>query len=95
MSSAAWVGGALLVLPAVYTALMLRLRRAWEALPVVEPTEPQALAAEPLFSVLVAARNEAENLPNLLRDLAQQRLAPAASRYSLPTTIPPMPLLKW
>ncbi|UOQ50917.1 glycosyltransferase [Hymenobacter cellulosivorans] len=76
--STLWIGGAMLVLPAVYAALMLRLRRAWEALPTVTPTElpikPLPTAEGPLFSVLVAARNEADNLPNLLHDLAQQRL---------------------
>ena len=35
------------------------------------------LRPTPLFSVLIAARNEAENLPNLLRDFAAQSL-PAA-----------------
>ncbi|PJJ59571.1 glycosyltransferase [Hymenobacter chitinivorans] len=78
--STPWLGGALLVLPAVYAALMLGLRRGWEALPTVEPavtpsTAPPA-AEGPLFSVLIAARNEADNLPGLLHDLTLQSLPP-------------------
>ncbi|TGE29196.1 glycosyltransferase [Hymenobacter metallicola] len=79
--SALWVAGLLLlVLPAMYAALMLRLRQAWQALPSIMPCPPVAEpvpAAGPLFSVLIAARNEVANLPNLLHDLARQSLPPS------------------
>ncbi|RFP63502.1 glycosyltransferase [Hymenobacter lapidiphilus] len=80
--SSAW-GLLLLAFPALYAGQMLRLRRAWQHLPVPElPALPAASdtlaapesAATPRFSVLVAARNEAANLPQLLADLARQRL---------------------
>ncbi|MBT9392764.1 glycosyltransferase [Hymenobacter sp. NST-14] len=85
--SSAW-GLLLLAFTALYAAQMGRYRRAWQRLPAptlpadVPPAPPAraAVAAEsaaPRFSVLVAARNEAANLPHLLRDLARQTL-PAA-----------------
>ncbi|SET07117.1 glycosyltransferase [Hymenobacter actinosclerus] len=74
----------LLAFPALYAGQMLRLRRAWQQLPVPElPPMPEpaagailpaAASSTPRFSVLVAARNEAANLPLLLADLAQQHL---------------------
>lgn len=68
-------GLALLVLPALYAGLMVWLRAATvDGLRIKheawEPLESSALT----FSVLIAARNEAENLPHLLRDLAAQAL---------------------
>ncbi|NVO30397.1 glycosyltransferase [Hymenobacter lapidiphilus] len=80
--SSGW-GLLLLAFPALYAGQMLRLRHAWQQLPVPElPPLPAAPApasgsetpATPRFSVLVAARNEAANLPQLLADLARQRL---------------------
>ncbi|MCC2545380.1 glycosyltransferase [Hymenobacter sp. BT175] len=75
-----WLGGLLLLAPALYAGLMLVLRRAWEQLPEI-PAHP-APAVSPgqglLFSVLVAARNETAALPGLLSDLQKQRLPPGA-----------------
>jgi hypothetical protein len=82
-------GAALLVLPALYAGLMgwlnaalnEELRMKNEELGSVENSSfliPHSSLSEALtFSVLIAARNEAENLPQLLRDLAAQTL-PAA-----------------
>ena len=81
-------GIAVLALPVAYAGLMAWLRRGWQAAagaraypPAVSPRSAPAPAAqgagEPLFSVLIAARNEAPNLPRLLQDLAAQTL-PAA-----------------
>ncbi|QNP52299.1 glycosyltransferase [Hymenobacter qilianensis] len=73
-------GAFLLVLPALYAVLMVRLRRSWQQLPTLlkqpSPT-PTHVADEPRFSVLVAARNEALTLPCLLDDLAEQTLSAA------------------
>ena len=75
------LGLLLLVAPAAYAARMVALRRAWDKLPVplLLTPRPAVTAAPtagtaPRFSVLIAARNEAENLPRLLYDLAQQTL---------------------
>jgi cellulose synthase/poly-beta-1,6-N-acetylglucosamine synthase-like glycosyltransferase len=66
-----------LVLPTLYAVLMVRLRRSWQQLPALpkQHTPPAHAADGPLFSVLVAARNEALTLPFLLDDLAQQTLS--------------------
>ncbi|MCB2407888.1 glycosyltransferase [Hymenobacter lucidus] len=66
-------GLALLVLPALYAALMVTLRRAWQQLPTVASAATPT-GTKPLFSVLVAARNEAHSLPHLLTDLCRQSL---------------------
>jgi cellulose synthase/poly-beta-1,6-N-acetylglucosamine synthase-like glycosyltransferase len=74
----------LLATPALYAVRMLAFRRTWTKLPALslphQPTtasEP-ATEAAPRFSVLIAARNEADNLPQLLHDLAQQTLPTSA-----------------
>ena len=74
--SSAW-GLLLLAFPTLYAAQMVRYRRAWQQLP--QPGLPPLTAAPPAaagprFSVLIAARDEAANLPHLLRDLARQTL---------------------
>ena len=80
--SSAW-GLLLLAFPALYAAQMGRYRRAWQHLPApvlpaaAPPTAASEPTAPPRFSVLIAARNEAANLPHLLQDLARQTL-PAA-----------------
>ena len=85
------VGMGLLVLPLLYAGLMVWLRAGWAenaaALkgqsgirnPESSPANFSFLIPDSslTFSVLIAARNEAENLPQLLRDLAAQTL-PAA-----------------
>ncbi|WP_026351610.1 glycosyltransferase [Hymenobacter aerophilus] len=81
--SSAW-GLLLLAFPALYAGQMLRLRRAWQQLPVPELSPLPVVVGEassvpepattPRFSVLVAARNEAASLPLLLADLARQGL---------------------
>ena len=100
-------GIGLLVLPALYAALMGWLRGGWQRVVKSEKVEVKSVCtantpnrienagvadsnngiltfnaqlltpAPPDFSVLIAARNEAESLPQLLRDLAAQTL-PAA-----------------
>ncbi|MBT2557676.1 glycosyltransferase [Hymenobacter sp. ISL-91] len=81
--SSAW-GLLLLAFPALYAGQLLRLRHAWQQLPVPEllplPDNSDSVAGSelpiaPRFSVLVAARNEAANLPQLLADLAHQHLS--------------------
>lgn len=75
-----WLGIALLAAPALYAAQMVAFRRAWDKLPV--PAVPVSAGGvspkgEALrFSVIIAARNEAGNLPLLLADLANQTLPP-------------------
>ena len=85
------VGMGLLVLPLLYAGLMVWLRAGWVENAAVlkgqsgirnqesSPANSSFLIPDSLltFSVLIAARNEAENLPQLLRDLAAQTL-PAA-----------------
>ncbi|RSK43326.1 glycosyltransferase [Hymenobacter perfusus] len=85
MSVAGWLWSVGLVGTAgTYLGRMLQYRRAWkrlvtassvpdlsENLPAVTPAE-----STPAFSILIAARNEAENLPYLLRDLAAQLPVP-------------------
>ena len=78
-------GMALLVLPVAYAALMgwleaalneeLRMRN--DELGTVVNSSFLIPHSSLSFSILIAARNEAENIPNLLRDLAAQTL-PAA-----------------
>ncbi|WP_159452001.1 glycosyltransferase [Hymenobacter roseosalivarius] len=67
-------------MPTLYAVLMVRLRQSWQLLPTlpkqVSPT-PKRAADVPLFSILIAARNEALTLPFLLDDLTGQML-PAA-----------------
>ncbi|TGE18347.1 glycosyltransferase [Hymenobacter elongatus] len=72
--SSTWAGMGLLLLPALYAVVMIRFRRAWLRLPT-PPLPPSPTATDgPLFSVLIAARNEALTLPNLLADVAHQTL---------------------
>ncbi|MBF9224102.1 glycosyltransferase [Hymenobacter ruricola] len=72
------VGVALLVLPTLYAALMLWLRGGWDAALNEELGRRNEKLSDNnsslIFSVLIAARNEAESLPQLLRDLAAQTL---------------------
>lgn len=80
-------GLVLLVPPLLYAVAMLRFRQAWQQLPSLpillhlpkpNQAEVPALASElPKLSVLIAARNEVENLPSLLKDIQAQNL-PAA-----------------
>lgn len=84
------LGLLLLAAPVAYAAQMLRFRRAWNAAtprPISpntdkaeQPELPQPAAGReaPCLSVLIAARNEAANLPLLLADLQQQRLSATA-----------------
>ncbi|WP_303311242.1 glycosyltransferase [Hymenobacter sp. BT730] len=77
----------LLLPPLLYAVAMLRFRQAWQQLPMLPAlphlTNPNPSAFSvldidlPKLSVLIAARNEAENLPGLLQDLEAQTL-PAA-----------------
>lgn len=73
------IGGILLLIfPVVYAVAMVWLRGGWvknkelgndnSSFPIPDSS------LNPQFSILIAARNEAENLPNLLRDLAAQTL---------------------
>ena len=87
------LGPLLLLLPALYAGLMSWLRGGWDAAlneelrmrnEELDTTRNSSLliphsslSAALTFSVLIAARNEAANLPELLRALAAQRL-PAA-----------------
>jgi hypothetical protein len=75
------MGIGLLALPVAYAAVMAWLRGGWNALRDEElgmvNKESSVLSSSLKFSVLIAARNEAETLPQLLRDLAAQTL-PAA-----------------
>lgn len=89
MSAAGVVAAlALLGINGAYLGQMLRFRGAWRrlaaahlgpaaqasaasGLPVREVVEPKA--SGPAFSLMVAARNEAANLPALLHDLGQQQ----------------------
>ncbi len=67
-----WLGAGLLVLlTAWYARLISRRGAAWQRLPptVIAGPPPPYIA----FSVLIAARNEAANLPALLADLAHQQ----------------------
>lgn len=74
-----WWGAFFLVLPALYGALMLRLRQSWQQLPM--PQSQETLQSQTqrglVFSVLIAARNEGLTLPLLLDDLRQQTLLDA------------------
>lgn len=70
-------GAFLLVLPALYAALMVVLRRSWQQLPILQEPLLKEQPERLRFSVLVAARNEALTLPQLLQDVSQQDL-PAA-----------------
>ncbi|MBC6699154.1 glycosyltransferase [Hymenobacter puniceus] len=83
------LGLLLLAAPLLYVLQMLRFRLAWQRMATVNlepeksdqlPTPVVLLGAatkQPRFSVLIAARNEAANLPRLLHDLARQTM-PAA-----------------
>lgn len=91
------LGLLLLLAPAAYALRMLQFRRAWVSAPhvyqasavplVTASAEQQAnhtdlQQKEPVqLSVLIAARNEAQNLPLLLADLQRQRLA--ASQFEV------------
>ena len=71
----------LLVLPVVYAVVMVWLRGGWMKNEELANDNSSFLiphsSLNPQFSILIAARNEAENLPNLLRDLAAQTLSTA------------------
>ncbi|MBO2008165.1 glycosyltransferase [Hymenobacter negativus] len=71
----------LLAFPVAYAAVMVWLRSGWDALLNAESgmkhEESVDDNSELKFSVLIAARNEAEALPQLIRDLVAQTL-PAA-----------------
>ena len=76
------IGGILLlVLPVVYAAVMVWLRGGWMKNEELANDNSSFLtphsSLNQQFSILIAARNEAENLPNLLRDLAAQTLSTA------------------
>ena len=76
------IGGILLlVLPVVYAVVMVWLRDGWMRNEELANDNSSFLiphsSLNPQFSILIAARNEAENLPNLLRDLAAQTLSTA------------------
>ena len=76
------IGGILLlVLPVVYAVVMVWLRGGWMKNEELANDNSSSLipysSLNPQFSILIAARNEAENLPNLLRDLAAQTLSTA------------------
>ncbi|WP_324671315.1 glycosyltransferase [Hymenobacter sp. GOD-10R] len=59
---------------ALYALRMMRFRRAWRQLPLLSPNlAPAPRSADaPALTVIIAARNEAANLPHLLADLGQQ-----------------------
>ncbi|MCA8830888.1 glycosyltransferase [Hymenobacter pini] len=84
MHAVTWLGAAgLLLVSSVYLRQMARFGRAWRqqvaessSRPQPEHTAVSASTAAPAFSVLVAARNEAHNLPHLLADLQQQQPVP-------------------
>ena len=64
-----------IVLTVGYAALMLRYLRSWQCLPAFEPPADHHIRTG--ITVLIPARNEAENIGALLGDLAaQQRIAP-------------------
>ena len=71
----------LLVLPVVYAVVMVWLRGGWMKNEELANDNSSFLiphsSLNPQFSILIAARNEAENLPNLLCDLAAQTLSTA------------------
>ena len=76
------IGGILLlVLPVVYAVVMVWLRGGWMKNEELANDNSSFLtphsSLNQQFSILIAARNEAENLPNLLRDLAAQTLSTA------------------
>ncbi|GAA3929305.1 glycosyltransferase [Hymenobacter algoricola] len=71
------LGLGLLSVPLLYARQLLRFRRAWLRLPAAGPDYNVPPATGLQLSVLIAARNEARNLPALLQDLHRQRL-PAA-----------------
>lgn len=56
----------------IYACLILYYLKAWRSVPAA----PAPVAAPQFLSVIVAARNEAQNLPVLLRALRQQSLSP-------------------
>ncbi|WP_022823434.1 glycosyltransferase [Hymenobacter norwichensis] len=85
------LGLLLLAAPVAYALRMLQFRRAWNSPPrpltqekklekanSQQPTATSSGALHPQLSVLIAARNEAANLPNLLADLQRQTLSPVA-----------------
>ena len=72
----ALLGVLLLLVPALYAATWGWLRGASTSTFSHPPLKEGEPAAGPLFSVLIAARDEAAALPGLLQALANQRLAP-------------------
>ncbi|OUJ72219.1 glycosyltransferase [Hymenobacter crusticola] len=70
----ALLGAAVLGPAAVYAAAMVRFCRAWQQLPALQPAPARQVHKSDGFAltVIVAARNEAANLPCLLADLSQQ-----------------------
>jgi cellulose synthase/poly-beta-1,6-N-acetylglucosamine synthase-like glycosyltransferase len=81
MSGAGWLAlVGLLGVAGAYLLQMARFGRAWRELVAESATAAPLLtevpANTPAFSVLIAARNEADNLPQLLADLARQQPIP-------------------
>ncbi|RYG48673.1 MAG: glycosyltransferase, partial [Chitinophagaceae bacterium] len=62
----------LLLISVSYAALLLLYRSAWNRIPFYHSEDPPA--KNPFISVIIPARNEAENLPALIRDLQLQQL---------------------
>lgn len=65
-----------LLVQGLYALLTLLLWAAWRRIPV--PKAAAVPAGRPFFSVVVAARDEADRLPDLLRGLARQDYPPDA-----------------
>ncbi|GAB3225810.1 glycosyltransferase [Hymenobacter seoulensis] len=76
--SSMWLAAALAGLNAAYLGQMLRYRRSWQQLVSGQqrPSAASSSEAAVRFTVIIAARNEAENLPHLLQDLANQDTVP-------------------
>ncbi|GGF12068.1 glycosyltransferase [Hymenobacter cavernae] len=76
MSAAAltWMVAAVLGPAALYAVAMVHFRRAWQQLPIPRlPVNPTAQHVDRVsLTVIIAARNEAANLPHLLTDLGRQ-----------------------
>ncbi|UYZ60719.1 glycosyltransferase [Hymenobacter latericus] len=84
-----WLAAVVCVPTAVYAAAFWQYRRHWLQLPALakEPEPPRAQATtqgeKPTVSVLIAARNEAANLPQLLADLGRQTYLHEGGRFEV------------